>query len=147
MQPSPDCSNSENLPVSRRGFVQTVGVAAAVAAAPRVGVPDEPAKLVSESLVTKLYNSLTPTQKKSICFDWDHKDDRGLLRMHVSNNWQITGDHKIATGFYTKDQQEIIVLGALLTRLARSDQKTIAGRCGWLRQRTFDRDLRATGSG
>ena len=108
MQLSPDCSNSENLPVSRRGFVQTVGVAAAVAAVPQVGKSDEPAKPASESLVTKLYNSLTPTQKKRICFDWGHKDDRGLLRMHVSNNWQITGDHKIATGFYTKDQQEII---------------------------------------
>jgi Protein of unknown function (DUF3500) len=105
-----DCSNSADLPVSRRGFVQTVSVAAAsaVVAVPQVGVSDEPNKPASESLVTKLYNSLTPTQKKSVCFDWDHKDDRGLLRMHVSNNWQITGDHKIATGFYTKDQQEMI---------------------------------------
>ena len=109
MQHCPDCSNRDDFPVSRRGFVQTVGVAAAAAAAvPCVGMSDETTRPASESLVTKLYNSLTPTQKKSICFDWDHKDDRGLLRMHVSNNWQITGDHKIATGFYTKDQQEII---------------------------------------
>ena len=109
MRESPDCSNGAELPVSRRGFVQTIGVAAAaVAAAPQVGVSEETTKPASESLVTKLYNSLTPTQKKSICFDWDHKDDRGLLRMHVSNNWQITGDHKIATGFYSKEQQDII---------------------------------------
>ena len=128
MQHGPECSNRDDLTVSRREFVQTVGVAAAaVAAVPHVGMSAESTKAAPESLVTKLYHSLTPNQKKSICFDWDHKDDRGLLRMHVSNNWQITGDHKIATGFYTKDQQEIIVLGALLTRLARSDQKTIAG--------------------
>ena len=108
MQQPPDCSNSENLSVSRRGFVQTIGVAAAVAAVPQVGVPDEPAKPVSESLVTKLYNSLTPTQKKSICFDWDHKDnDRGLLRTFVSNNWQIT-QPQIRSDFYTKKQQHLI---------------------------------------
>ena len=105
----PDCSNDADSRVSRRGFVQTVGIAAAAATVgPSFVKADEAAKPAPESLVTKLFNSLSPTQKEEICFDWDHKDDRGLLRMHVSNNWQITGDHKIASGFYTKDQQDMI---------------------------------------
>ena len=110
MDHCPDCLPDTDARVSRRGFVQTMGVAAAAAATvvPRIGVADEAAKPAPESLVTKLFHSLSPAQKEEICFDWDHKDDRGLLRMHVSNNWQITGDHKIATGFYTKDQQDMI---------------------------------------
>ena len=47
----PDCSNGEDTRVSRRGFVKTVGAAAAVVAAvPRIGVSDEAAKPVPESL-------------------------------------------------------------------------------------------------
>jgi hypothetical protein len=49
-----------------------------------------------------------PPESSVICFDWDHKDDRrGLLRTHVSNNWQITKPH-IRSDFYTKKQQDII---------------------------------------
>ena len=109
MDRSPEYSNEDVQRVSRRGFVQTVGAAATAAAiVPLSGMADDSAKPVPESLVTKLYNSLSPNQKEEICFDWDHKDDRGLLRMHVSNNWQITGDHKVAGGFYNKDQQDMI---------------------------------------
>ena len=51
---------------------------------------------------------LTDEQKKVICFDWDYKDEtRGLLRTHVSNNWQITKPH-ILSDFYTKKQQDVI---------------------------------------
>ena len=109
MDQCPDCSNGSDIRLSRRGFVQSVGAVASVAAiAPRMGIAEEAAKAAPESLVTKLFHSLTPSQKEEVCFDWDHKDDRGLLRMHVSNNWQITGDHKIATGYYSKDQQDMI---------------------------------------
>src|SRR4051794_15394612 len=108
MNQCPDCSNGMEPQVSRRGFVQTVGIAAAtVAVAPKIGASADLSR-PSETLVKKLYESLTPAQKEEICFAWDHTDDRGLLRMHVSNNWQITGDHKIASDFYTSDQKDMI---------------------------------------
>ena len=44
-----------------------------------------------ESLVKVLYDTLSPKQRESICFPWDHTDpERGLLRTRVSNNWHIT---------------------------------------------------------
>lgn len=104
----PDCDRADAPVVSRRGFVQAVGasVAAMAVGTPTVkAAPDSPQK--SESLVKVLYDSLTPAQKEEICFDWDYVDDRGLLRMHVSNNWQITGI-KLNSGFFTKDQQDLI---------------------------------------
>src|SRR5262249_33275144 len=108
MTSCPDCDRDEFPGVSRRQFVQTVGTAAAVAvAAPRVitaAASDQPK---SETLGKTLYDTLTPDQKDEVCFDWDHVDDRGLLRMHVSNNWQIT-TKTLTSGFFTKDQQDII---------------------------------------
>ena len=96
--------------VSRRRFVQTVGAGVVAAAMPRVLRADGEAKASAgapENLVAQLYGSLSPEQKKEVCFPWDHSDDRGLLRLHVSNNWQITKP-VIGTSFYTKDQQELI---------------------------------------
>lgn len=105
----PDCDRADAPVVSRRRFVQTVSASVAVLAvgSPSVvqAAPESPQK--SESLVKVLYDSLTPAQKEEICFDWDYVDDRGLLRMHVSNNWQITGI-KLNSGFFTKDQQDLI---------------------------------------
>lgn len=108
MKECPDCSNGMSPLISRRGFVQTVGAVTAAAAMPRLGRSADETKPTSESLVKKLYESLTPAQKDEICFDWNHTDDRGILRTHVSNNWQITGDHKISSNFYTADQQGMI---------------------------------------
>jgi hypothetical protein len=104
----PDCESTVS-PVSRRQFVQTVGAAAAaVSIAPAlVRGEDSAGKPKPENLVKTLFDSLTPEQKDEICFDWDHKDDRGLLRLHVSNNWQIT-EKKIGTDFFKKDQQDMI---------------------------------------
>jgi hypothetical protein len=62
-----------------------------------------------ESLVKVLYDTLSPKQKESICFAWDFKDDdRGLLRTHVANNWDVTDYFINDDAFYTKDQQAII---------------------------------------
>lgn len=60
-----------------------------------------------ESLTKVLYETLSPKQREAVCFAWDHEDARGLLRTHVSANWDIT-DHYLATDFYTADQREIV---------------------------------------
>ena len=109
MDRCPDCSNGLDSPVSRRGFVQTVGAAAVASTiAPKIVSAEDAAKPAPETLVKKLYDSMTPAQKEDVCFPWDYKDDRGLLRMHVSNNWHITEDRKISSDFYTADQKDMI---------------------------------------
>jgi hypothetical protein len=111
----PDCDALETTPISRRRFVQTLGAGAVVVGAatlPRViRAADEKArKPVTETLVKKLYDLLTPQQKEEVCFAWDYTDDRGLLRTRVSNNWNITDVDKFNIGgkFFTKDQQDLI---------------------------------------
>jgi len=107
----PDCDGA-GQPVSRREFVKVVGTAAAVAATGGLTVPAraDDSKSSSESLVKKLYDSLTPKQKEEVCFAWDYEDDRGLLRTHVSNNWNVTDDKEFNVGgnFFTSDQRDMI---------------------------------------
>lgn len=108
MDRCPDCDSLNGDLVSRRSFVQASGVAVAAASMlPAVARAEEPAKGAPESLVKKLFESMTPAQKEEVCFAWDYKDDRGLLRMHVSNNWHIT-EKRVASGFFTADQQGMI---------------------------------------
>lgn len=114
----PDCTGMEPLPVSRRDFVKVVGAAAAVAASgltPHAFAKDpaaapKGAEKTPETLTKKLYDSLSPAQKEDICFEWDYRDDRGLLRTHVSNNWNVTDVTKLNVGskFFTGDQQDLI---------------------------------------
>jgi hypothetical protein len=62
----------------------------------------------AETTVKALYDSLTEAQRKVICFPWDHEaPGRGLLRTHVSNNWQITKP-AVRSEFFTRDQQGMI---------------------------------------
>ena len=76
---------------------------------PRIVTAAQSTAPVSETMVKKLYDSLSPKQKEEICFDWDHSDDRGLLRTHVSNNWNITEEEFAVGGkFFNSDQQEMI---------------------------------------
>ncbi len=109
-QRCPDCDD-----LDRRDFLRTVGVAAAAAAAGSVPLfatakaeaAPKPTS-AAETAVKGLFDTLTEEQKKVVCFDWNHQDpQRGLLRTHVSNNWQITKPH-IRSDFYTKKQQMII---------------------------------------
>jgi hypothetical protein len=108
----PDCeANEESL--DRRDFLRGVGVTAAVSAAglplfatPKVHAASSKSS-PAETAVKALYDTLSDEQKKKICFDWDYKRGSGLLRTHVSNNWQITEPH-IRSPFYTKEQQGII---------------------------------------
>jgi hypothetical protein len=101
----PVCDD-DSFELDRRHFLKVAGAATAVAALPAV------AKAASEqgtpeTLVKKLYETLTDSQKKVIAFVWDHQDPKlGLLRTRVSNNWHIT-QPEIRSDFYTKDQQEI----------------------------------------
>jgi len=108
----PDCEASD---LDRRDFLRTVGVTAAAvstaglplfATARAVAAPSKSSP--AETAVKALYDALTDEQKKKVCFDWDYKEEEnGLLRTHVSNNWQITEPH-IRSSFYTKQQQTII---------------------------------------
>ena len=108
----PDCEAENDLGLDRREFLTTVGVTAAAAALPLWATPRVHAAATpsspAETAVKILYHSLNDAQRKVVCFDWDYKDPhRGLLRTHVSNNWQITKPH-IRSNFYTKQQQIII---------------------------------------
>jgi hypothetical protein len=108
----PDCDGGE-FSLGRRRFLQAAGAAAAAVALPlgaagRVVAAPSP-KSPAETAVKALFDSLNNEQKAKVCFEWNYKDPkgRGLLRTHVSNNWQITEPH-IASDFYTKEQQGII---------------------------------------
>jgi hypothetical protein len=110
----PDCDASTSG-IGRRDFVRSVGVTAAAAAtggskvwaAPKASSAS-PADGAAETAVKGLYETLTDEQKKVVCFDWDHVDEkRGLLRTHVSNNWHITKP-TIEGDFFTKKQRHLI---------------------------------------
>jgi hypothetical protein len=101
----PDCQHD----VNRRDFLKTATVAAAAAAtAPLWAGAAETSASAPETLVKQLYDGLSETQRKAICFAWDHQDEeRGLLRTYVANNWLIT-EQNVASDFYTKDQQHLV---------------------------------------
>ena len=111
----PDCDAPENNDVSRREFLRVAGAGAAVAASSSgalalaaPGKAAKAAKATAESHVQELYKTLTPLQKKDICFDWDHQDkSRGVLRRFVAANWQIT-DHSVNSKFFTDEQRDMI---------------------------------------
>jgi hypothetical protein len=118
----PDCAGEFDL--DRRYFLRTgAGVAAAAAAGvlPLGWTPHVEAAATPESDAEKavkgLFETLTDEQKKVICFDWDYVETksprkgvapRGLLRTHVSNNWEITEPFITKGDFYTDKQKDII---------------------------------------
>lgn len=81
-----DCCAS----LSRREFVKVVGASAVAATMPLIGrtaakaatgpSPSSP----SETAVARFYKTLTDSQRKQICFPFDHP-----LRFQVKNNWAI----------------------------------------------------------
>ena len=116
----PDCRETSDQP-NRREFLRTASVAAAGAAvggglAPTFARAKDTAAAASagktpETLVKVLYDTLTDTQKKAVCFDWNHHDPkRGLLRTFVANNWHITPQFLIThkNPFYTDEQRDIV---------------------------------------
>jgi len=97
----------EPSPVTRRKFVKVAGVAAAAATLPSVTSAGIKKEQTAETHVEKLYKSLSDSQKSAVCFDWEHTAHGGVLRKHVSNNWQITKP-TVTSDFFTNDQQELI---------------------------------------
>jgi hypothetical protein len=115
----PVCEGEEDL-VDRRDFLKTAGVSVAATTAGGLLLPATVASVAqaaptpespAEQAVRALYETLTEQQKREICFDWDYTETtgqrRGLLRTHISNNWQITR-HPITSDFYTPQQRSII---------------------------------------
>jgi hypothetical protein len=101
----PDCDS-----LDRRHFLLAAAVSLGGFAVPRQTIAQDSSavKEVSETAVSAFFETLTPEQKKIICFNWEHTEgDRGLLRTHVSNNWQITKPH-IDSNFYTKKQKQLL---------------------------------------
>ena len=100
----PDCDDH----LSRRDFVRVVGSAALAAGAaplfvsPRSAAAAPTAKSTAETSVTELYKALSDSQKKTICFPFDHD-----LRKKHSANWAIT-EPAIGSDFYTAEQRELI---------------------------------------
>ena len=82
-------------PVSRRQFVKTVGAGVLAASAPIIGrtaladgaagtkVGPSPSA-AAETAVARFYKTITPEQRKLICFPFDHPK-----RSMVNNNWAI----------------------------------------------------------
>jgi len=104
----PDCGPIAAHPMNRRQFVRAVGgTAAAATMVPSLDAGQPKKQPVSETLVAKLYNALSPVQKKQVCFDWNHQNKDGLLRQHVSNNWNITKT-LVGSDFFTQDQKDLI---------------------------------------
>lgn len=105
-QPKVDCPDCEQG-VSRREFVRKVtGLAVAGSVLPVIGAPRRviaapTPSSPAETTVKRLYDSLTESQKKEICFAFDHP-----LRSRINANWAITKP-KIEE-FFTKDQQVMV---------------------------------------
>jgi len=105
-RPCPDCEPA----FDRRCFLAVSAISLAGFAVPRQQIIAETRVRAetSETAVAAFYKTLTAAQKKEICYAWDHTEkERGLLRSHVSNNWQITPQH-IDSEYYTKQQKMLL---------------------------------------
>ncbi len=105
----PDCGEASDESLGRREFLIGVTTAAATGAlwaVPKAtGAPTSSS--AAETAVKALFESLADAQKKAVCFPWDFQDKRGLLRTHVSNNWQITPP-TVDSDFFNKKQRMLI---------------------------------------
>lgn len=114
----PDCAVDQNglADQGRRTFLKSAVTASGLLAFD--GLPSLAKRLraepvaasppQAETLVHKLFEELNEKQRAKICFDWDYRDpDRGLLRTHVANNWNIT-EHSINSKFFSDDQRDLI---------------------------------------
>lgn len=95
---------SEDQFTSRRGFLGSSVALTGGLVAPGLFplLAEESAKAGSqpETLVKTLYDSLSPEQRRVMCFPYDHE-----LRLKIENNWHITSA-KVEN--FKKDQQAMI---------------------------------------
>jgi Protein of unknown function (DUF3500) len=86
-----ECSFCASM--SRREFVRALGAGAVAASVPTIGravAAASPAEVgptrssPAETAVARFYKTITPEQRKVICFPFDHP-----LRSVVKNNWEI----------------------------------------------------------
>ncbi|MCC6493781.1 MAG: DUF3500 domain-containing protein [Pirellulales bacterium] len=112
--PHPEPLRRLVAPFDRRDFLHrasqsALAVGAAAWLSPLAMAEEvKPAAAAPESLVKLLYESLSPKQRETICFPWDHQDpQRGLLRTRVANNWNVT-EPVLESKFYTPEQQELV---------------------------------------
>lgn len=108
----PECDRVErSVDTSRRDFLRATGAGLAAAAAAQVLSPLAATAAdgrTPETIVKALYDSLSETQRKEVCFAWDFQDpQRGLLRTRVSNNWHITKPI-INSDFFTSAQKQLV---------------------------------------
>ncbi len=98
-----------NHNLDRRSFIRTASAAAAATASlGSLGYADAAQTTSAESLVARLFGTLSEKQQKLVCFDWDHVDPkRGLLRSFVANNWNITRP-ELNADFYSDEQRELV---------------------------------------
>ena len=97
----------------RREFLKATAGVAVTAAATGGGVWADTATVpaaapTAESYARLLYESLSPLQRETICFAWDHMHPKkGLLRSRVEANWHVTSK-AISEEFYSDEQRELI---------------------------------------
>ncbi len=99
----PDCEE----PMSRREFVKTLGGAAVAAGVlpmsfmPQQSVAAPTSRSITETAVTRFYDSLAEEQRKVICLPFEHE-----LRQWISPNWAVT--EPTIGEFFTNEQQALI---------------------------------------
>lgn len=95
--------------LSRRDLLRSSAVAAAAGILRGSAVAAvESVVPTAETLAGRLHASLSETQRRQVCFPWDHVHPKfGLLRTRVGNNWNVT-DPEVAGDFFTKDQQKLV---------------------------------------
>ena len=113
----------ESLNVDRRQFVAST---ASVLAGCCAGTGSSTAEAAAtpnpggaSDAITSLYESLSDTQRREVCFGWDdraqvvfgqpvRRDPSGVvLRQHISNTWLIT-PHRLGSGFYSDTQRTLV---------------------------------------
>ena len=89
--------------LSRRDLLRSSAVAAAAGILRGSAVAAvESVMPTAETLAGRLHASLSETQRRQVCFGWDHVHPKfGLLRTRVGNNWNVT-DPEVAGDFFTK---------------------------------------------
>lgn len=102
--------NARRSVLSRRtllaGAASTAGLLASHS--PLMAAEEAAPAKTAESLAGILHESLSPEQRKAICFPWDYKHPKfGLLRTRVGNNWNAT-DPEVAGKFFSADQRQLV---------------------------------------